>query len=127
MRTKQDYVLNQKMASLFQRKVDLKSVQRWIRLWVYFGIWCRYKAFCSIKRQNRLIYGVSQNLLFLKIQEKRFLEWCNSGAKSVEVPKVQDIQNEVKPSNPTSQMGLNGAKATQLPKVNPYDAFEVGK
>ena len=57
---------------------------------------------------------------------KMILEWCNSGAKSVEEPIVQNIQNEVKPLNPTSHSGLNGAKATQLPKVNPYDAFEVG-
>ena len=54
------------------------------------------------------------------------MEWCNSGAKSVEVPKIQDIQNEVKPSNPTNPNGINGAKATQLPKVNPSDAFEAG-
>ncbi len=58
---------------------------------------------------------------------KEILEWCNSGAKSIEEQKVQNIQNEVKPSNPTSPNGINGAaKATSLPKVNPYDAFAAG-
>ena len=127
MRTKQDYVLNQKDGKFIPEKVGLKSVQRDgldYEFTLVFDIDIKHFAVSSKDRTGLFMgkpeFTISENT------GKEILEWCNSGAKSVEEPKVQNTQNEIKPSNPTSHSGLNGAKATQLPKVNPYDAFEVG-
>lgn len=127
MRTKQDYVLNQKDGKYIPEKVGLKSVQRDgldYEFTLVFDLDIKHFAVSSKDRTGLFMgkpeFTISENT------GKEILEWCNSGAKSVEEPKVQNTQNEIKPSNPTSHSGLNGAKATQLPKVNPYDAFEVG-
>ena len=127
MRTKQDYVLNQKDGKFIPEKVGLKSVQR-------DGLDYEFTLVFDVDIKHFVVSSKDRTGLFMGKPEftisentgKEILEWCNSGAKSVEVPKIQDIQNEVKPSNPTNPNGINGAKATQLPKVNPYDAFEVG-
>lgn len=123
MRTKQDYVLNQKDGKFIPEKVGLKSVQR-------DGLDYEFTLVFDVDIKHFVVSSKDRTGLFMGKPEfiisentgKVILEWCNSGAKPVEVPK----QSEVNPSNPTSPNGINGAKATQLPKVNPYDAFEIG-
>ena len=128
MRTKQDYVLNQKDGKFIPEKVGLKSVQR-------DGLDYEFTLVFDVDIKHFVVSSKDRTGLFMGKPEftisentgKEILEWCNSGAKSVEVPKVQNTQDEVMPSNPTSPNGINGAaKATSLPKVNPYDAFAAG-
>ena len=97
MRTKQDYVLNQKDGKFIPEKVGLKSVQRDgldYEFTLVFDVDIKHFAVSSKDRTGLFMgkpeFTISENT------GKEILERCNSGAKSVEVPNVQNIQNEVK-------------------------------
>ena len=117
MRTKQDYVLNQKDGKFIPEKVGLKSVQRDgldYEFTLVFDVDIKHFAVSSKDRTGLFMgkpeFTISENT------GREILEWCNSGAKT-EISK-----NSVRVEN-NSQTQKN----SELPKVNPHDAFEVGK
>ncbi|AZA81220.1 AAA family ATPase [Chryseobacterium lactis] len=109
MRTKQDYVLNQKDGKFIPEKVGLKAVQRDgldYEFTLVFDIDIKHFAVSS-KDRTELFMGKPE----FKISTatgKQILEWCNSGSK------IDPTQSFV-----TSPTGRNS-----MPKIDPKDAFE---
>ncbi|REC48554.1 AAA family ATPase [Chryseobacterium pennipullorum] len=109
MRTKQDYVLNQKDGKFIPEKVGLKAVQRDgldYEFTLVFDIDIKHFAVSS-KDRTEIFMGKAE----FKISEatgKQILEWCNSGSKT----------NSLESFVPSST-GKNS-----MPKIDPKDAFE---
>lgn len=93
MRTKQDYVLNQKDGKFVPEKVGLKSVQRDgldYEMTLVFDIDIKHFATCSKDRTN-LFTGKPEFIITEKTGES-ILDWCNSGAETT----LEDARGEIK-------------------------------
>lgn len=83
MRTKQDYVLNQKDGKYVPEKVGLKSVQRDgldYEMTIVFDIDIKHYTTCS-KDRTGLFMGKPEFVITEKTGET-ILNWCNSGAET---------------------------------------------
>ena len=109
MRTKQDYVLNQKDGKFIPEKVGLKAVQR-------DGLDYEFTLVFDVDIKHFVVSSKDRTGLFMgkpefTISEStglQILDWCNSG--SVPEKKTQEVQ-EVTKSEP-------------LPRVQPDEAFQ---
>ncbi len=109
MRTKQDYVLNQKDGKFIPEKVGLKAVQRDgldYEFTLVFDIDIKHFAVSSKDRTE--IFMGKPEFKITSETGKMILEWCNSGSKS-------DSTKTFIPS----YTGRNS-----MPKIDPKDAFE---
>ncbi len=94
MRTKQDYVLNQKDGKYIPEKVGLKAVQRDgvdYEFTLVFDIDIKHNAVSSKDRT-----GLFKNAVEFKITEetgKRILQWCNNGTENITTK--EDIQQKI--------------------------------
>lgn len=111
MRTKQDYVLNQKDGKYIPEKVGLKSVQRDgldYEFTLVFDIDIKHFAVAS-KDRTGLFMGKSEFTISENIG-KDILKWCNEGVyKEVDSYKSFNAPNK----------GVNS-----LPQISPKEAFE---
>ncbi len=115
MRTKQDYVLNQKDGKFIPEKVGLKSVQRDgldYEFTLVFDVDIKHFAVSS-KDRTGLFMGKPEFTISEKTG-KEILEWCNSGAKTEISKNTVRVENNSQPQ-----------KNNELPKVNPSEAFET--
>ena len=117
MRTKQDYVLNQKDGKYIPEKVGLKSVQRDgldYEFTLVFDLDIKHFAVSSKDRTGLFMgkpeFTISENT------GKKILNWCNSGAKVLESKEQNSFPNKTSTQKPT-----------ELPKINPAEAFECPK
>ena len=117
MRTKQDYVLNQKDGKFIPEKVGLKSVQRDgldYEFTLVFDVDIKHFAVSSKDRTGLFMgkpeFTISENT------GKEILNWCNSGAKTNITENL--VQRSV-PNNTSTQ------KTSDLPKATPAEAFDV--
>lgn len=103
MRTKQDYVLNQKDGKFIPEKVGLKSVQR-------DGVDYEFTLVFDIDIKHFAVTSKDRTGLFINKPEfiiseqigKEILDWCNSGQN----PKVEE--NLLQPlGNPTQKLSSN--------------------
>ena len=109
MRTKQDYVLNQKDGKFVPEKVGLKAVQRDgldYEFTLVFDVDSKHFAVSS-KDRTGLFIGKAE----FKISEqtgKEILDWCNSGRGVSELPTNEYTQEEIPkyfyPSQDTSSI-----------------------
>ena len=118
MRTKQDYVLNQKDGKMVPEKVGLKSVQRDgldYEFTLVFDVDIKHFAVSS-KDRTGLFMG-KPDFVISENTGKQILEWCNAGRN------VQPINGEV-PISTKTPAPVNMQKPRDLPKINPADAFK---
>ncbi|WP_407531942.1 AAA family ATPase [Elizabethkingia meningoseptica] len=111
MRTKQDYVLNQKDGKYIPEKVGLKSVQRDgldYEFTLVFDIDIKHFAVAS-KDRTGLFMGKSE-FTISENTGKDILKWCNEGVyKEVDSYKTFNVPNK----------GVNS-----LPQIGPKEAFD---
>lgn len=109
MRTKQDYVLNQKDGKFIPEKVGLKAVQRDgldYEFTLVFDIDIKHFAVSSKDRTE--IFMGKPEFKITPETGKMILEWCNSGSRAI------SIQSSTQ----------NLSEGTKLPKIDPREAFE---
>lgn len=109
MRTKQDYVLNQKDGKFIHEKVGLKAVQRDgldYEFTLVFDVDIKHFAVSSKDRTE--IFMGKPEFKITSDTGRMILEWCNSGSK-------YDSTQIFTPSS----TGRNS-----IPKIDPKDAFE---
>lgn len=98
MRTKQDYVLNQKDGKFIPEKVGLKSVQRDgldYEFTLVFDIDIKHNAVSS-KDRTGLFMGKPE-FVISSSTGKQILDWCKSGSAEPikQVATRQDVKNEI--------------------------------
>lgn len=121
MRTKQDYVLNDKDGKKVPEKVGLKSVMRDgvdYEFTLVFDVDIKHFAVSS-KDRTGLFMG-KPDFVISENTGKEILQWCNAGT-NVQVIKEQNS------TSPKSTGSSNMQKAKDLPKINPADAFKCSK
>ena len=109
MRTKQDYVLNQKDGKFIPEKVGLKAVQRDgldYEFTLVFDIDIKHFAVSSKDRTE--IFMGKPEFKITSETGRMILEWCNSGSKS----------------DPTQSFVPSSTGRHSMPKIAPKDAFE---
>ncbi|MDF0719994.1 ATP-binding protein [Kaistella sp. PBT33-4] len=106
MRTKQDYVLNQKDGKYIPEKVGLKSVQRDgldYEFTLVFDIDIKHFAVSS-KDRTGLFMGKPE----FQISEQtgqRILEWCNSGSSPIsETPTEEQVIHKIQQCNNIAEL-----------------------
>lgn len=128
MRTKQDYVLNQKDGKYIPEKVGLKAVQRDgldYEFTLVFDVDIKHFAVAS-KDRTGLFMGKPE-FIINQGTGKQILEWCNSGTPSESHENLEKkVYNEIQKCNTVSELYL-------LFKENPEcqeqlrDEFEAKK
>jgi len=91
MRTKQDYVLNQKNGKYVPEKVGLKAIQRDgvdYEFTIVFDININHQAKASKDRTG--LYSDKPEFIITTETGKRIKNWCNSGEN------LQDVKDEIK-------------------------------
>lgn len=109
MRTKQDYVLNQKDGKFIPEKVGLKAVQRDgldYEFTLVFDIDIKHFAVSSKDRTE--IFMGKPEFIITSDTGKMILEWCNSGSQA----------------NPSQIFTPSSTGRNSMPKIDPKDAFE---
>ncbi len=110
MRTKQDYVLNQKDGKFIPEKVGLKAVQRDgldYEFTLVFDIDIKHFAVAS-KDRTEIFMGKNE----FKISSqtgKKILEWCNNGSEIKSTSQVKklseaEVYNEIQTCNSFSEL-----------------------
>lgn len=133
MRTKQDYVLNQKDGKFIPEKVGLKSVQRDgldYEFTLVFDVDIKHYAVSS-KDRTGLFMG-KPDFIISENTGKKILDWCNEGSNN----KTKAVETEIKPTNPIVdnlpslssplEARVNNSKKISpqsFPKINPKEAF----
>ncbi len=120
MRTKQDYVLNQKDGKFIPEKVGLKSVQR-------DGLDYEFTLVFDVDIKHFVVASKDRTGLFMGKPEfiisdntgKEILDWCHSGSKLEEKHGTLLRQEEV--LNNSSKVESN--TPTSIPKIDPKEAF----
>jgi len=107
MRTKQDYVLNQKDGKFIPEKVGLKAVQR-------DGIDYEFTLVFDVDIKHFAVSSKDRTGLFMGKPEfiinsgtgKRILDWCNSGALPLEEKKksLEEVLEEIQYCNTITQL-----------------------
>ncbi len=111
MRTKQDYVLNQKDGKFIPEKVGLKSVQRDgldYEFTLVFDVDIKHFAVSS-KDRTGLFMGKPE-FVISENTGNEILEWCNAGIQLSKDPQSPAITNNL--------------SKNRLPQINPKEAFE---
>lgn len=127
MRTKQDYVLNQKDGKFIPEKVGLKSVQRDgldYEFTLVFDIDIKHFAIAS-KDRTGLFMG-KPDFIISEETGKKILDWCNKESipKATE-PKKEVLELQTKAPEPQKvSMDIPSAPKTKLPHILPNEAFE---
>lgn len=109
MRTKQDYVLNQKDGKFIPEKVGLKAVQR-------DGLDYEFTLVFDIDIKHFVVASKDRTEIFMGKPEfkitsetgKMILEWCNSGSQS----------------NSSENFTQSSGGRNNMPKIDPKEAFE---
>ena len=119
MRTKQDYVLNQKDGKFIPEKVGLKSVQRDgldYEFTLVFDVDIKHFAVSS-KDRTGLFMGQPE-FVISENTGKEILDWCNDGTQVSEKHQMNI------PSESQSSPRSNNPNKNWLPKINRKEAFE---
>lgn len=119
MRTKQDYVLNQKDGKFIPEKVGLKAVQR-------DGLDYEFTLVFDIDIKHFVVSSKDRTGLFMGKPEfiisvgtgKVILDWCNSGAVQNSTELLEkDIQLEIQKCNSITELGALYRKYPQFQQV----------
>lgn len=110
MRTKQDYVLNQKDGKFIPEKVGLKSVQR-------DGIDFEFTLVFDLNIKHFAVSSKDRTGLFMDKPEfkissetgKKILDWCNSGSETAKIPEPQkmsidEVYQQIQECNSISEL-----------------------
>lgn len=104
MRTKQDYVLNQKDGKFVPEKVGLKAVQKDgldYEFTLVFDVDIKHFA-TSSKDRTGLFMGKPE-FVINQGTGKRILDWCNTGSNDMEVTSEQ-VYNEIQQCNSVAEL-----------------------
>lgn len=131
MRTKQDYVLNQKDGKFIPEKVGLKAVQRDgldFEFTLVFDVDIKHFAVASKDRTE--IFMDKPEFKISTETGKKILDWCNSGKQDIpDNPKElseQEVYSEIQMCNSVSELLALYKKYPQYQEnLKPY--FEVKK
>lgn len=121
MRTKQDYVLNQKDGKFIPEKVGLKAVQKDgldYEFTIVFDIDIKHFAVASKDRT-----GIFKNLIEFKISREtgaRILEWCSSGTN------LQDAREKIKATKTVEELKVLYNQYSNWRELLEYD-FKIQK
>jgi len=136
MRTKQDYVLNQKDGKFIPEKVGLKSVQRDgldYEFTLVFDVDIKHFAVSS-KDRTGLFMGKPE-FIISENTGKKILDWCNAGVKVQEdkIDESKGQKQDEKQDNTSPEIPQNSARFQKpnptsrngnLPQIDPQEAFE---
>lgn len=122
MRTKQDYVLNQKDGKFIPEKVGLKSIQRDgmdYEFTIVFDVDIKHFAVASKDRTG--LFSEKSDFIISEETGKEVLDWCNSSSPLgtslskhlVEQDKIVEFKDDFKIH-----------QKLKLPKINPLQAFD---
>ncbi|MCC2591178.1 AAA family ATPase [Chryseobacterium sp. MFBS3-17] len=121
MRTKQDYVLNQKDGKFIPEKVGLKSVQRDgldYEFTLVFDVDIKHFAVSS-KDRTGLFMGKPE-FIISENTGKEILDWCSTGTSGLDEQK-----EAITPQNPATNQNPNPTSRNgNLPQIDPQEAFE---
>ena len=131
MRTKQDYVLNQKDGKFIPEKVGLKAVQRDgldFEFTLVFDVDIKHFAVAS-KDRTEIFMDKPEFIISIETG-KKILDWCNSGKQDTpDNPKElseQEVYSEIQMCNSVSELLALYKKYPQYQEnLKPY--FEVKK
>mgnify|MGYP003115261622 CR=1 FL=1 len=99
MRTKQDYVLNQKDGKYIPEKVGLKAVQRDgvdYEFTLVFDIDAKHFAVSSKDRTN--LFSGKPEFIISAATGRKILEWCNNGTS------LEDVRKQIKECKDIEQL-----------------------
>ena len=110
MRTKQDYVLNQKDGKFIPEKVGLKAVQRDgldYEFTLVFDVDIKHFAVSS-KDRTELFMGKPEFKISSKTG-KKILDWCNSGSETANSPEpikitIDEVYQRIQECNSISEL-----------------------
>lgn len=123
LRSKQDYVLNQKNGKSVPEKVGMKPIQREgvdYELTLVFEIDIKHKA-TSTKDRTELFMGQPEFQLSEETG-KQILEWCNSGEMAEEIlPDYQALINDCETVEVLRNLYLNSSDAVQVQFRNEFN------
>ena len=91
MRTKQDYVLNQKDGKYIPEKVGLKAVQRDgvdYEFTLVFDV--DSKHYCVASKDRTNLFSGKPDFIINSGTGKKILEWCNNGTS------LEDVREQIK-------------------------------
>lgn len=121
MRTKQDYVLNQKDGKFIPEKVGLKAVQRNdldYEFTLVFDIDIKHFAVSS-KDRTGLFMGKPEFVITVETG-KKILEWCNSGTN------LQDAREKIKATKTVDELKVLYNQYSNWRELLEYD-FKIQK
>jgi hypothetical protein len=121
MRTKQDYVLNQKDGKFIPEKVGLKAVQRNdldYEFTLVFDIDIKHFAVSS-KDRTGLFMGKPEFVITVETG-KRILEWCNSGTN------LQGAREKIKATKTVDELKILYNQYSNWRELLEYD-FKIQK
>ncbi len=101
IRTKQDYVLNNKNGKMVPEKVGLKAIQRDgvdYEFTLVFDININHQATCSKDRTG--LFTDKPEFIITEGTGKRIKEWCNAGTN------LEDVRVEIKACNDIEKLRL---------------------
>lgn len=104
MRTKQDYVLNQKDGKFIPEKVGLKAVQKDgldYEFTLVFDV--NIKHFATSSKDRTGLFMGKPEFVINQGTGKRILDWCNTGSNAVEVTP-QQIYEEIQQCNSMEEL-----------------------
>lgn len=121
MRTKQDYVLNQKDGKYIPEKVGLKAVQKDgldYEFTIVFDVDIKHYASCS-KDRTELFMGKPEFIISSGTGRK-ILEWCNSGTN------LQDAREKIKATKTVDELKTLYNQYSNWRELLEYD-FKIQK
>ena len=120
MRTKQDYVLNQKDGKFIPEKVGLKSVQRDgldYEFTLVFDVDIKHFVVAS-KDRTGLFMGKPEFIISESTGEL-ILDWCHSGSNI-----IKESGNAARSQGGDKIVKNDSTVSSELPKLDPKEAFE---
>lgn len=101
MRTKQDYVLNNKNGKFVPEKVGLKAVQRNdldFEFTIVFDI--DIKHFATASKDRTSLFSGKPEFTINSATGKKILDWCNNGTS------LEEVRNQIRKCNDIEQLRL---------------------
>jgi hypothetical protein len=132
MRTKQDYVLNERNGKMIPEKVGLKAVMRDgvdYEFTIVFDV--DIKHFVTISKDRTGLFMGKPEFIISSDTGKRILQWCNGGTsiESVRLAKTEEElytlyhkypewREQLTPDFMTKKQNIQSAKTTHVPTTN---------
>jgi len=115
MRTKQDYVLNQKNGKYVPEKVGLKAVQRDgvdYEFTIVFNLDLAH--FCTVTKDRTSLFTGEKDFIITDEIGQRILDWCNTGVT------LEDVKQQIQAAKSIEELN-----AIYRQHIDLYDSLET--